>query len=52
MARSERAQARVSSYRDTRSRSLQRMVRRCGHVALRYLEVKFVGMPGAIVPPS
>ena len=31
VARSEDAQARVSSYRDTRSRSLQRMVRRCGH---------------------
>ena len=32
VARSENAQARNSSYRDTRSRSLQRMVRRCGHL--------------------
>ena len=30
VARSEDARIRNSSYRDTRSRSLQRMVRRCG----------------------
>ena len=41
VARTRRVRARNSSYRDTRSRSLQRMVRRCGHWA--YLGRLFTG---------